>query len=322
MKFGMARSAFMGFVLCTSGWTFAQENYPTRPIKWIVPYLAGTSPDSTVRIVGDAMSKILKQPVVVENKPGAAGNLGAGLAMRAPADGYTWVYSGSPMASSMRMYKKPGFDVMKDFVHVGRIGVSELTVVTAADSGVKTLADLLATARRQPGKLTFGSGGVGSPAHMGAELILKTANVQALHVPYKGASESTNAVIGKQVDFALAITSVALPLIQSGKLSALAVSGSARHPRLPQVPTLQEAGVAMSLSSVGGLSVPAATPPAIVKIISEALQAALMSAETRARFEALGGQTAPAGSAEYTEMLRAEIGMAARLMQAANLEAQ
>lgn len=105
------------------------QDYPTRSIRWVVPYLAGTAPDNTVRIVADAMGHILKQPVIVDNKAGAAGNLGAQLAARAPADGYTWVYSATPMAASMRMYKKPGFDVMKDFIHVGRIAISDLSVV-------------------------------------------------------------------------------------------------------------------------------------------------------------------------------------------------
>ena len=117
--------------LAATSAALAQDNYPSRSIRWIVPYVAGTSPDSTVRIVAEAMSEMLKQNIVVENKPGAAGNLGAQAAARSAPDGYTWVYSATPMAMSMRIYKKPGFDVMKDFVHVGRIGTSDLTVVTS-----------------------------------------------------------------------------------------------------------------------------------------------------------------------------------------------
>jgi len=197
-------------VLASAG-AHAQGDYPSHPIKWIVPYLPGTAPDITVRITAQAMSEILKQPVVIENKAGVAGNLGAQVAAKAPADGYTWVYSASPMASSMRMYRKPGFDVFKDFTHVGRITQSDIVLVVSPESGITSLKELLDRARAHPGKLSYASGGVGSPAHLGAALILKAGGAKALHVPYKGASESAGAVVGKQVDFALTISSVSLP---------------------------------------------------------------------------------------------------------------
>ena len=177
------------------------QDYPSRPIKWIVPYLAGTGPDTTVRITGEALSKILGQPVVIENRGGVAGNIGAQLAAKATADGYTWVYSGSPMATNMRMYRKPGFDVMKDFVHVGRITQSDSVLVVQPDSGITSVKELVKHLRQSPGKMAYASGGVGTPSHMGAELLLSATGTKALHVPYKGASESTNAVAGKQVDF-------------------------------------------------------------------------------------------------------------------------
>jgi tripartite-type tricarboxylate transporter receptor subunit TctC len=300
----------------------AQEPYPKRSIRWIVPYLAGTSPDNTVRIVAEAMSETLKQPIVVENKPGAAGNLGAQIAARAAPDGYTWVYSGSPMATSMRMYKQPGFDVMKDFAHIGRIGISELAVVTSPDSGIGTMRELIERARKDQGKMLFASGGIGSPAHMAAELMLGAAGIEGTHVPYKGATDSTNAVIGKQVDFTLAITSVALPQVQRGRLAALAVTSPQRHPRLPDTPTLAEAGVPVVLTSMGGLSVPAGTPQPIVRRIAEALTAALARPDVKTKIEALGGRTAPTTPDEYATALRAEIGMAEKMMAAARLGAQ
>lgn len=299
------------------------QDYPNRSIRWVVPYLAGTAPDNTVRIVAEAMAQILKQPVVVDNKAGAAGNLGAQLAARAPADGYTWVYSATPMAANMRMYKKPGFDVMKDFSHVGRIAISDLTVVVHPDSGIKTLKELLELARKEPGKLSFASGGIGSPAHMGAELILSTAGADALHVPYKGASESATAVIGKQVDFALTVSSVAMPHIAAGRLLPLAVTGPQRNVRQPGTPTLAESGwPGLHLSSFGGLSVPAGTPAPIVKRISDALVQALAQPEVRARLEANGGTVAPSTPEVYRDALQAEIGLTERMMKSAKLEAQ
>jgi tripartite-type tricarboxylate transporter receptor subunit TctC len=299
------------------------QDYPTRSIRWVVPYLAGTAPDNTVRIVADAMGHILKQPVIVDNKAGAAGNLGAQLAARAPADGYTWVYSATPMAASMRMYKKPGFDVMKDFTHVGRIAISDLTVLVHPDSGLKTIKDLMDRTKKEPGKLSYASGGVGSPAHMGAELMLNMAGADVLHVPYKGASESATAVIGKQVEFALTISSVAMPHITAGRLMPLAVTGPQRNPRQPGTPTLAESGwTGLQVTSFGGLSVPTGTPAPIVKRISEALSKALATPEVRAKLEAQGGAVAPSSPEEYRDALFAEIGLTEKMMKSAKLEAQ
>ena len=309
--------------LTLAGAAVAQDTFPSRPIKWIVPYLAGTAPDTTVRITAEALSDILKQPVVVENKGGAAGYLGAQIAARSAADGYTWVYSATPMATNMRMYRKPGYDVMKDFIHVGGITRSDVVLVVAADSPFHTVKDLVDSARRQPGKLSYASGGVGTPAHMGAELILKSTGVQALHVPYKGASESANAVLGKQVDFALTISSVSLPHIAGGKLRALAITAPTRNPRLPDVPTLAEAGVpGVTLVSFGGLSLPAGTPAPIVQRVSQALQQALTDQTVRARLEANGATVVASKSDEYAQSLQSEIALTEKMMKVAGIAAQ
>jgi len=321
MNIAKTLSAGLTALLCVG--TAQAQDYPSRSIRWVVPYLAGTAPDNTVRIVADAMSTILKQPVIVDNKGGVAGNLGAQIVARAHADGYTWVYSASPMAASMRMYKKPGFDAMKDFTHVGRIAISDLTVVVHPDSGIKTLKDLMENAKKEHGKLSYASGGIGSPAHMGAELMLSMAGASALHVPYKGASESATAVIGKQVDFALAVSSVAMPHIAANRLVPLAVTGPQRNSRQPGTPTLAESGWAgLHLSSFGGLSVPAGTPTPIIKRLSEALAKALSQPEVRARLEANGGTVAPSSPEEYRDAMQAEIGLTERMMKSAKLEAQ
>ena len=301
----------------------AQQDYPSRPIKWIVPYLAGTAPDITVRITAEAMSDILKQPVVVENRAGAAGNLGAQLAARAPADGYTWVYSATTMSASMRMYRKPGYDVMKDFTHVGRITQSDVVLVVSPESGIHSAQELLEHAKKNPGKLSYASGGVGTPAHMGAELILASAGAKALHVPFKGATESANAVMSRQVDFALTLSSVSLPFIQAGKLVPLAITAPKRNPRLPNVPTLAEAGIPnVTLVSFGGLSVPAGTPAPIVKKIGDALDQALAKPEVRTRLEANGGIVVPAAGPEYAKDLEAEIALTEKMMRVAGIAAQ
>ncbi|VTU39020.1 Bug family tripartite tricarboxylate transporter substrate binding protein [Variovorax sp. RA8] len=308
--------------LATTAGAHAQD-YPSRPIKWIVPYLAGTAPDTTVRITGDAMSKILGQPVVIENRGGVAGNIGAQLAAKAPADGYTWVYSGSPMATNMRMYRKPGFDVMKDFIHVGRITQSDSVIVVNPDSGITSVKQLVEHLRKSPGKMAYASGGVGTPSHMGAELLLAATGTKALHVPYKGASESTNAVAGKQVDFALALVAPALPHIQGGKLVPLAVLSPERNARLDKVPTLAEAGVpGISLVSFGGLALPKGAPAPVVQKVRDALAQALAAPEVREKLEANGAAVVPSTPEQFAQSLQAEIALTEKLMKVANIEAQ
>lgn len=308
-------------LLC-AGPAWAQgDNWPTRTIRLIVPYLAGTAPDTSARTLADAMGPILRQTIVVENKPGAAGNLGAQIAARSAPDGHTWVYAASPMAAAMRMHRKPGFDVLKDFTMVGRVSISDLLVIAPADSGLRSIADLAERARKTPQGLMYASGGIGSPAHMGTELMLQTAGIAATHVPFKGASESVNAVIGKQVDFALAITSVALTQIRAGKVVPLAITAPQRNPVLPQVPTLVEQGLAGAVVvSFGGLAVPAGTPPAIVTRINEALRQALARPEVRTALESQGSTPAASTAAEYAEIMRAEITQTERMMKAARLD--
>lgn len=308
-------------LLCTRPSGAQGDDWPARTIRLVVPYLAGTAPDTSARTLADAMGPILRQTIVVENKPGAAGNLGAQIAARSAPDGYTWVYAASPMAAAMRMHRRPGFDVLKDFTMVGRISISDLLVIAPADSGLRSIADLAERARKAPQGLMYASGGIGSPAHMGAELMLQTAGIAATHVPFKGASESVNAVIGKQVDFALAITSVALTQIRAGKVVPLAITAAQRNPVLPQVPTLVEQGLAGAVVvSFGGLAVPAGTPPAIVARINEALRQALSRPEVRNALESQGSTLAPSTAQEYAEIMRAEIAQTERMMKAARLE--
>ena len=163
---------------------WAQEPYPSRPIKWLVPYLAGTAPDTGARLMADGVGPILGQPIVIDNRPGAGGNVGTRIVAKAPADGYTWLYTGSPIASSMRIFKNPGYDALKDFRHVIRLTESEVALVVNAESDIQSLDDLLARLRAQPGKLDYASGGIGTPSHLGVEQVLAATGTQAVNVPY------------------------------------------------------------------------------------------------------------------------------------------
>jgi len=299
----------------------ATERWPGRAIKWVVPYLAGTGPDTTARIVAEAVSKELGQPVVIDNRGGAGGNLGARQVAKSAPDGYTWIYAASPMAASMHMYKAPGYDVLKDFRHVMGITSSDTAIIVHASSDIRTLDQLLTRIRAQPGKIDYASGGVGTPSHLGVELLLSTANAQATHVPYKGASEIVNAVLGQQVTFGCPITSVAFSNIQAGKLRALAVTGPQRNAKLPSVPTLAESGVrGVELTSWGGVSVPTGTPDAIVARIRAAFEAALRQPSVITALEEQGGTVLVQDSEAFTRAFGREMAFTETMMKRAKLE--
>lgn len=302
---------------------FAAENWPERPIKWIVPYLAGTSPDTTARVLAEGLSPILGQPVIIENRAGAAGNIGARLAAKAPPDGYTWVYSSAPMAANMRMYKVPGYDAMKDFRHIMRTTSSDVALIVNAASGINSLDELLARAKAAPGKLDYSSGGVGTPSHLGVELMLSSAQARATHVPYKGASELVNAVLGNQVTFGMPILSVAYPQIVAGNLKALAIAGTTRNALLPKVPTFSELGLpGVELTSWGGISVPAGTPDAIAVRIQNAFERALKQPTVITGLVNAGGQITPLAPEAYTRGFLEEMTLTETMMKRAGLQAQ
>lgn len=321
------RRALMGRALAAAllptAWpALAAEAWPNRPVRWIVPYLAGTGPDITARILAEAVSPILGQPIIIDNKGGVGGNLGARLAAKTMPDGYTWIYSAAPMAANMHMYKVPGYDVLKDFRHVTRISASDIVLLVNAKSSVSSLKDLTARMRAAPGKLDYASGGVGTPSHLGAELLLNSLDVHATHVPYKGASELLNAVLGDQVQFGMPIFGVAYPHIQAGKLKPLAVAGSMRNPLLPDVPTLTELGVrGVELTSWGGISLSAGTPDVIAERVRTAFDAALKQAKVREQIEANGANVRPSvNSLEYVQDFVKEMAFTQAMMKVAKLE--
>ena len=296
-------------------------------IKWIVPYQAGSAPDVIARIVAEALAPQLKQAIVIDNKPGAAGNLGARLARRAPADGNTWIYSGSPMAANMRIYKAPGSDAMKDFVHVAMLARSDSVLVVDARSDIRSVADLVKRLLARPDSESYGSGGSGTPSHLAAEWLLEVAQSQAVHVPYKGAAATVMAVQAGEVLFSLPIVGVAAPQVRAGKLRALAVTGTHRNATLPDVPTLAESGFAdIRVVAFGGISVPVGTPAPAVHRLEVAVREVLAQPLVRQKLEATGAEVASGDakgdSKAFTAVMTAEIVNTEKMMRAAKLEAQ
>ncbi len=299
----------------------APAAFPSRPIKWLVPYLPATGPDLGARILAEAVGPILGQPIVIENRAGAGGNIGARVAASAAPDGYTLLYTGTPLAANMCLYKAPGYDALGDFHHVMRLTRSDVALVVNAESDIRTMDELLARLKAGKGQVDYASGGIGTPSHLGVELFLSATGTQAMHVPYKGASELVNAVMGRQVAFGMPIFAAAYGMLSTGKLRALAVAGSQRNPKAPNVPTLAELGIpGVELTSWGGVSVPAKTPAAVVGRISSGFTEALKNPDVVARLEEQGGWVDVQGPAAFVQSIREEMRITAAMMKKIGLE--
>ncbi len=300
-----------------------QSEYPSSAITWVVPYLPGTGPDSNARIIANAMSDVLGQTIVIENRAGAAGNIGAAAAKRARPDGYTWLYSSTAMADNMRIYANPGFDVLNDFTHVGSMSQSDSVIIVRPDSTYDSFQTLIDELKKAKQPLTYASGGVGTPSHLGAELVLAKTHTKALQIPYKGASESLNAVIGRQVDFALVLASVAIPQIRAEKIKPLAVLTKERNPQIPEVPTVAELGVPdVDNASIGGISVPKGTPESTVSTIKHALDVALGKPEVRKQLETTGVSISQLNGKEYSQRLKDQTAWTEQMMAITGLKPQ
>ena len=292
------------------GALLAQEpQWPTKPLRIIVPGGAGGLVDIRARWLAPRMAAALGQSVTVENKTGAGGNIGTEMAARSAPDGYTLVivHQGT-MAVNPHLYARAGYDPLVDFIALTRIGgASAMVLAVAADSPAKDVSDLLRMARDKPGRLSFGSPGIGTPPHMAGELLKRLAGIDAIHVPYKGGGQAANDLIAGHVNWTFDGTAVQLPLIKAGRTRALAVSSSTRVAGLADVPTLAEAGVpGYEFTAWSGIAVPAGTPPRIVARLHAEISKILGSAEAVEYFSSLG-LTAGADTIDgFAAQIRAE----------------
>jgi tripartite-type tricarboxylate transporter receptor subunit TctC len=297
--------------------------WPSKPIRMIVPFTPGSGTDIIARTLGDAMSKSLGQPVIVENKPGAGGTIGAAQVARGEADGYTLLIHSSGHALNPAIYTNLSYDTLKDLTGITPLAALPNVMVVPPQRGWKTVADALAAARAKPGSLNYGSAGQGSATHLNAEKFKLQAGLDAVHIPFKGTPEAINEVIGGRIDWFFSPLSSALGLIKDGKLQALAVSTPNRAPALPQVPTTVEAGVAGSEYIFWvGLLVPSATPVVLQKRLHDEATKALASADVKEKMAKLGADPFILSSESFNTFIRAEIESAARIAKAAGLKAQ
>ena len=315
------------FILCAVGLlamgSVLAQGYPSKPIKFLVPFTAGSGTDLIARTVGDAMSKSMGQPILIENKPGAGGTIAAGQVAKGEADGYTVLVHSSGHALNPAIYTTIGYDTLKDLTGITPLAALPNVLVVNPAKGWKTLADLVAAAKAKPGQLNYASAGVGSATHLNAEKFRLLAGIEALHVPFKGTPEALTNVIGGSNDWFFAPLASALPLIKDGKLQALAVSTPARSPSLPQVPTTVEAGVAGSDYTFWvGMLVASTTPAPVLKRLHEEALKAMENPEVRERMNKLGADPLPMSAQAFNAFIKTEVEAAARIAKAANLKGQ
>ena len=287
--------------LALAAWPAAQAqapgaNWPNKPIRWVVPFPPGGAMDAIARTLGEKAGQALGQPFVIENKAGAGGNIGAEFVARQPADGYTLMITSIGMATNKPLYGKLSYDPIKDFAPVSLLAVVPNVLVTnATQPDVKTAADVIAAARKAPGKLTYGSAGNGTSIHLAGEVFNSLAQIDMLHIPYKGSGPAVADLLGGQINYMFDSITSARPHIQSGKLRALGVTTAKRSATLPGVPTLAEAGLpGYEVSPWFAVFMPAGTPAPIVNKLNAALRDAMKQPDVVARFETIGAE--PVGS--------------------------
>jgi tripartite-type tricarboxylate transporter receptor subunit TctC len=299
------------------------QGFPSKPIKLIVPFSAGSGTDIAARAVGEVMAKGLGQPVIIENRPGAGGTIAAAAVAKGEADGHTILVPSSGHAANPSIYPNLSYDTLKDLTGVTPLVALPNVLVVNPAKGWKSVADLVAAVKAKPGTFNYASAGVGSATHYNAEKFRLQAGLQAVHVPFKGTPEAMSDVIGGRSDWFFAPLSSALPLIRDGKLQALAVSTAKRSAQLPDVPTTVEAGVPGSDYTFWvALVVPAATPAAAVARLQQEAAKALATPELVERLAKLGAEPMVMQSADFNAFLRTEVETAARIVKAADLKAQ
>jgi tripartite-type tricarboxylate transporter receptor subunit TctC len=301
---------------------FAQT-YPTKPVRFIVPFAPGGGTDIIARIVALKLNEALGQPVVVDNRGGAGSTLGTDLAAKAPADGYTMLLGNISLAFNASLYKHLPYNTLKDLAPVTLVAVQPNIMVVNPAVPAKSLKEFIDLARAQPGRLTYASAGTGSGTHLAAELLRLNLKIDLIHVPYKGTGPALTDLIGGQVNMMLSTFASALPHVRSGRLRALGVTSAKRSPAAPDIPTLIEAGVPdYDYSTWYGLLVPAATPRVVIDKLNQATRKTLASEDTKQKFDAQGVEPLGDTPAEFSAYLRSETEKWGKVVRAANISQQ
>ena len=292
------------------------QSYPSRPIRMVVPYPPGGSLDITMRVIAPKMSEILGQNVILDSRPGADGNIGTEIVARAPADGYTVLIHAVPLVVNPSLRRKLPFDVNKDFVPVSLLTASPLVLVVNPSVPAKSVKELLALAKAQPGKLTYASAGNGSNLHMAAELLNNVTGSKMLHVVYKGGGPALVAVLSGETDLSYLNIAAIMSYAKSGRLRALGITSAKRSPLMPDVPTIAESGApGYEFTAWAGALVPAGTPREIVNKLYDGFAKALNSPEARKRFAEQGAIIVASPPDEFARFVKAELAKWAKVVR-------
>jgi len=312
------------FLFCalTAGAAGAQ-GYPNKPVKLVVPFTAGSATDILARTVGQKLTEMWGQSVVVDNRPGAGGTIGTAIVAKSPPDGYTLLVNSAAHAYNPWIYPNLSFDTVKDFIDIAPLAGQPNVLVVAPSTGYKTVSDLINAAKAKPGTLNFGPAGTGSGTHINAEKFRLAAGIDVVHIPYKGTPEALTDTMTGRITYFFSPISAALPNIREGKLVALGVSTAKRSSVLPNVPTLAESGLpGFDYNLWVGLFAPAGTPAEIVDKVARDVSRALATPEVKERLTALGAEAMPMTPVEFTKFVAVEIDDSGKVIKAANIKVQ
>jgi tripartite-type tricarboxylate transporter receptor subunit TctC len=296
--------------------------YPSRPVHLVVGFAAGSASDILARLIGERLSQRLSQPFIVENHGGAGGTVGAGMAARAPADGYTLLVSGNADAVTATLYDSLNYNFLRDFVPIAGIALSPLVLVVPPSFPAKTIAEFIAYAKANPRKINYGSAGVGSVAHMAGALFESEAGVQMVHVPYRGLAPALADLMGGRLQAVFSTMPPAVGHVKAGRLRALAVTSATRSETFPDLPTIGDFLPGYEASITEGLSAPKGVSTEVVDVLNKEVTMAVADPQIKARLSALGTVPAPMTSAEYGKYLAKETQKWAKVIRTADLKPQ
>ena len=309
--------------LCCAISNSVAQNFPNKPIQIIVPVAAGGGTDLLARTLGQKVSELLGQPVVIDNRLGAGGNIGVEMVVKAKPDGYTLILSPGTIATNVAVYRKLPYDLVKDLQTVTLVGQTGSVLVVHPSIKANNVREFVELAKASPGELNFGSAGMGSPQHLHAEFFNQLAGTKTNHIPYKGQSQAMTDLVGGQLAYMFSPLQNALPYIQQGRIRVLTVAASHRNPKLPDVPSLAEVGYkGVDLANWFAVFAPAGTPPAVVKKLNAAFVQVGNTPEMKAKFEKLGFEPFFTTPEEGADFMRSELVRWARVAAYAGIKAE
>jgi tripartite-type tricarboxylate transporter receptor subunit TctC len=322
----LARAVVPGILtvaLAAAGAPAGAQDYPSRPITIVVPQAPAASSDLLARTLGERLHAAWGQPVIIDNRPGAGGNVGAAYAARAQPDGYTlMVGTDAMMTSNVYLYKNMPFDPVKDFAPITNAGTNIIGLAVNSQLPVNSVAELIAYAKAHPGKLHYGSPGIASPHHLSGELLRQKTGIEIVHVPYRGGGPAANDLLGGHINMAFLSLSSAVPHLPTGKLKILALVEKSRYPAMPDIPTVAETVAGFEMSSWLGMFAPAGTPEPLIARLNEGIIRILTAEAVKEKLAGLGLAVAPSTPAELAAIIKEGLAVRGQLVKAANIQAE